>query len=669
MPSLQGRLAASAALLALFACNTDKGDSGDDKPVPDIGDRALRTFESCTEVRDYLADVMLETALNYKYSNWYWDVAEEDGGDGGGEPTDYTTTNVQEEGVDEPDLVKTDGSYIYAVQNNELTILDSWPAAETAVVSTLALEGYPYSMFLYKDLAVVFSYTYDTAFDGYYYGGTRIDLIDVTDRTAPGLLRSVDVEGYFADARLIEDQAYVVINTYLPLPDEVWTLINSTDLGLPEVDYDATEEERLAAVETARPILQPYIDAIAAGLDLDSVLPQVRDQVVGASDAAVAPLLSCTDLYRPADTAQWSVLDVLHLDLSDPTGGALDATGLVANGWTVYASSQNLYVGQTSWWWWWGWDALDLTTDIHQFGLGGGGPVTYEGSGSVDGWLLDQWSMSEHDGYLRVASSDVDWWWGTAEDTELGSRITVLQNQGGTLETVGEVSGIAPGEWIYASRMMGDKGYLVTFQQVDPLFTIDLSDPTNPTVVGSLETPGYSAYLHPVDEDHLLAVGMAGTEDGTITGLAVNLFDVSDFANPLLQQQYTLEVDDNSWSYSEALWDHHAFTFRDGVLSLPVYLYEEDGSSWRWFSGLLVLSVDVDAGISEIGRVDHADLSAEADCTVVYGEGCEDYSYAYLRRGLYIEDYLYSLSDVGLKVNELLDPETEVARVVFHPKE
>jgi len=652
-------------LLALAACDHDK--EGRPGTTADAG-IALRRFEGCDDLRSYVVDATVETLVSYRYGyGWYAEDAEGDGEDGGS-PTDYSTTNVQEEGVDEPDMVKTDGDYIYVVQDQSLFVVDTWPADESSLASRLTLSGYPYSMFLHDDTLVVFSYDYDGSFDDGY-GGTRIDLIDVSDRADPAVVRSVEVAGWFADARMVDGHVYAVLNSWMQLPDGAWSLAWDDSLGLPVLDGSESDAEREAAAEVARGILRPYVTDIIDATPLEDLLPVWRDQVAGEDTAPTEVMYGCTDLYRPADTARLATLDLVHVDLNAPLATApLTATGLMADGWVVYASQDNLYVGSTSWWWWWGWGDLDLKTQIHQFKLGD--EPTYLASGEVPGWLLDQFSMSEYDGYLRVATSNVDWWWTGGDDGEEGSRISVLQRQGDALNEVGHVSGIAPGEWIYASRMMGDKGYLVTYQQVDPLFTIDLSDPTAPVVAGELTLPGYSSYLHPIDEDHLLAVGMAGTDEGDITGLDVSVFDVSDFANPALAWQYELGADSGeTWSWSEALWDHHAFTFHNDVLSIPVYTYTYASSgedySYDWFSGLVVLSVDPEVGIEEIGKVDHADLARDSDCP--YDGGCE--GYAWMRRGVYIEDWLYSVSNYGIKVTELMDPGDPVAKVPFYAAE
>jgi hypothetical protein len=353
------------------------------------------------------------------------------------------------------------------------------------------------------------------------------------------------------------------------------------------------------------------------------------------------------------------MLSIFQLPMQ-PTGDLM-ATSLLADGWTVYASRQSLYLAQTSWWWWWGFGDLDLTTTIHRFELGDPQqPVRYSATGTVRGWLVNQFSMSEHEGHLRVATSLVDWWWGNdVSPVDSGSRVTVLKDNGqGLLQHVGMVSGIAPGEQIVTSRFIGDTGYLVTFERIDPLFTLDLSDPTSPRVIGELEIPGFSAYLHPMDDDHLLAVGRGGNESGQVFGVAINVFDVGDLASPRLDHQLLLGNGSSSWVWSDALWDHHAFTFHRDVLTIPAYEWN-DGQA---FAGLVVMDVDTDAGVLELGRINHEDMPRP------YWQQQAGYEYrARIRRSLYIEDNLFSLSDRGLKVSDLNHPDRLLTTVPFFP--
>jgi uncharacterized secreted protein with C-terminal beta-propeller domain len=623
---------------------------------------ALKDFNTCAEFDSYLTDVVLETLIRHKY--WLvirpWFGPERDAG-GGDSPTDYTTTNVQEEGVDELDIVKTDGNYLYIAENNLFAVVQSWPAEDSRLNASLELSGAAYGLFLYHDLAVVISNFYNSH-DGPVapelpWGGTRIELIDVTDRDTPTVVRTIDVEGYLAAARLIDGHVYAVVSSYMDIPYAAWELIQRDDLRLPEVDWDASEEERAAAAAEARRILRPLVAGIIARTGIEELVPLVRDRTAADPDAVFEPLVGCGDLFRPAETSEYSMLSVIHLalDVPDPTSSSIDATGLLADGWTVSASTTSLYVAQSSLWWWWGWGDVDMTTAVHKFALDPSAedPVRYAASGEVDGWLHSQFSMGEHDGYVRVATSEFDWWWGNTDDEEdPGSRITVLaDDRQGALTTTGVLDGIAPGERIFACRFMGDTGYLVTFEQIDPLFTLDLSDPTAPAIVGELEVTGFSSYLHPIGEDSLLAVGMEADPDGAIIGLAVSLFDVSDFANPTLARRYVIEGEEGVWSWSEALHDHHAFTYHRDVLSIPAYVHDGDSS----FSGLIVLSVEPGSEIFELGRVDHSGMPAGP-----WG------SWAWLRRSVYIEDALYSVSNLGVRVNRLLAPDVVLAEVPFY---
>jgi len=672
----QKTLLLSSLILSLTACRNDKNELVIENPEP-----ILIPFQSCSETQDYLADIILNQALSSRYSYYGgWMVAAEDGAEAdssnGAEsaPTDYTTTNNQEEGVDEIDLVKTDGQYIYVAQDRALHIVDSWPIEDAEKVATVQLDGWAQGLFLYGDEIVVASQVWDNNFYG-----TQYTFFDVSDRSNPVQTRTIEIEGYQADARMVGQDMYFVLNHWLDLPSEAWNLVWDNSLGLPEVDWNLSGDALTADMDTkreeARIILEPLIEAMVANWDVNDMLPQMRDS---AGSGQLEPMYGCTDLYRPSNVSQYNMLSLFHVDVVDDSA---DATGLMSNGWTIYASQDNLYVAQTSRWWWWGWGDMDLDTHIHKFELNPEGSPEYVASGSVDGWIYDQFAMSEYEGNLRVASTELDWWWGSnLDDEEAGSKVSILQDVGtGLLREVGSVSDIAPGEQIQACRMMGEKGYVVTFEQTDPLFTIDLSNPLAPEIVGELHIPGFSTYLHPMDGDHLLAIGMAGLEDGTLTGMAVNIFDVTDFANPLLQHQYEITDPDQGWSWSEALWEHHAFTYHRDVLTIPAYRYNytenSDGSyEYDYFSGALSFAIDATAGINMIGEVDHYPLVEESECLYslnydYYEENvCDDWAwYANVRRNVYIEDNLFSISNYGVRITDLNDPSIAIKDVLFYP--
>jgi uncharacterized secreted protein with C-terminal beta-propeller domain len=616
---------------------------------------ALQALESCDEIQSYLIEVAIERVLEYRYNWWFmvpWAGAEDGGREVSDVPSDYTTTNTQEDGVDELDIVKTNGTHLYAVESENLHIMRSWPADATSKLATIQSGDHGFGLFLRHDRVLVVSESWnEKSFVPIRLSRTRLELLDVEDPSSPRVIRTIDVEGWFVDARLIDGDLYVVVRSYMDLPGELWDLAWRPDLDLPELPWDASDAERERILAQAREILRPYVAEIMARYPLYEMLPRLTDRSPENPDSEPQPLFDCGSLFRPAHTSDWAILSVIHIDLDD--GGPVFATGLIADGWTVYASTTSLYVAQTSnsWAWWWGWAPAEMATAIHKFELDPSlpEPVWYAASGEVEGWILDQFSMSEYDGYLRVASTEFDWWWGSTPEEEQASSVTVLADDGwGHLRQVGHVGGLGPGEQIFAVRFMGPRGYVVTFEQIDPLFTLDLSDPTDPTVVGELEVTGFSSYLHPIGDDWLLAVGQEADEEGRVLGLAVSIFDVRDFADPKLAHRYLVEDEERAWSWSEALSDHHAFTYHRGVLSIPIYLWEAEGR----FSGLLVLAVDPDEGIWELGRIDHQDLSS--------GD-----QHPWMRRSVYIEDAIYSLSSAGVKVNSLENPEVEIAKVPF----
>lgn len=276
--------------------------------------------------------------------------------------------------------------------------------------------------------------------------------------------------------------------------------------------------------------------------------------------------------------------------------------------------------------------------------------MTYVASGEVPGMVLNQFSMDEYDGYFRVATT-------TREGTSR-NHIYVLDM---ALNITGSLENLAPGETIYSARFMGERCYLVTFKQVDPLFVIDLKDPYDPEVLGYLKVTGYSDYLHPYDEAHIIGIGKETTDAGEFAwyqGVKISLFDVTDVGNP--REISKLEIGDRGTD-SPVLWDHKAFLFDKSrnLLVMPILVAEVDQSeypggvpSWAHgepvWQGAYVFNVSLDQGIQVKGRITHIDSPAELE---------QDYYYFYssfsVERSLYIGDVLYTISDAKIKMNNL----------------
>jgi uncharacterized secreted protein with C-terminal beta-propeller domain len=281
---------------------------------------------------------------------------------------------------------------------------------------------------------------------------------------------------------------------------------------------------------------------------------------------------------------------------------------VMTDGRIVYASPESLYVATERWS-----DRPDpakpteeqsgVQTEIHKFDISSPVKTHYRGSGKVSGFLLSQWSLSEHRGVLRVVSTESPAWWGNGGESE--SYLTTLRPSGGTLVQAGRVGGLGKGERVYSVRFVGDTGYVVTFRQIDPLYTLDLSQPERPRVLGELKIPGYSAYLHPIGEDLLLGVGQDADEDGRAQGTQLSIFDVSDLRKPT-----RLHTERLGRGWSEAEHDHHAFLFwpRTGLVMIP---FEQRAVGFR---------VGRSRGIDPLGRVEH-DAQWPIRRSLVVGDG------------------------------------------------
>ena len=647
--------------LALFAMACPS-----DKPGPTDKEIGLSRFESCKDLRSYMAEATLEQLVENRY-NYSIDFAVEDSGstEGDSGPSSYSKTNVQELGVDEPDLVKTDGQHIFIAQGSALTIVKSWPAIDATEVSRVELKDNASSLFLHNERAVVFSNSWDEAWPsdevtGYSHSpSTRITVVDVSNPESPKTLRELEIEGEMVGARMIGDQMYLSTRRYHGVPEELWRALNDETADIDPWRYwysDPTEDDIKAAQDLAKERLRPIVEEAYRNIPTEALLLSTRENGETSSSG------DCRSIFHAEEVSTPELLNIVHLDMgADRAGGEPSTTSVMASGTTMYASEDHIYIAQSSFSWWWGWGSQDRDTRIHRFDLSEKG-TEYTATGEVPGWLHNQFSMSEHEGLLRVATTDFDWWWGSdTDDREEGNNVFILDPAQGQMQIIGSIEGLAPGEQIYAARFQGDKGYLVTFRQIDPLFTLDLSDPTRPRAVGELKIPGFSAYLHPRGADRLIGVGMDGTDDGRLTGVSVSLFDVSDFSEPAQVDRVTVE---SEWGSSEALWDHHAITIHGNLLTVPYWGYDDtETDGWAYTSGLLVVDVNKNR-VEERTRVDHMDLMKEALCGDDWD--CDGYYYGgEIRRSIIMDDYLFSVSEYGIKVNDLANGADEVATVIF----
>jgi putative cell wall-binding protein len=548
------------------------------------------------------------------------DAGEQDDADSGGDEiaNDSSGTNVQEEGVDEPDIVKTDGEHAYVVAQNELHVVTADGGAPQ-VVGTLDLPDDGSSELLLVDdrLLVLTRHWSFVLYDDFIdtdaaliapgelaEAKTTLTYVDVSNPAAPTVTSQLELDGDYRSARMVGSVARLVVQ--------------GDPSALPfTYPSEPTAEAEQAAAEHNRQVI--------ADTTLDDWLPSYA--VDGGADAA---LLDCADVHRPPLFSGLGTLSVVTVDVASgvtPTSSA----AVLAAGETVYASADRLFVTTGRWDWQPGALGSTVTTEVHGFDITAPTATTYVGSGSVDGYVLNQFALSEHEGNLRIATTTEPSWSDAGEQIgQSESMVTVLAEQGGALVPIGHLGGLGLDERIYAVRWFGDVGAVVTFRQVDPLYLLDLSDPTNPRVSGELKIPGFSAYLHRVDDTHLLGIGSEADEEGRVTGAAVSLFDISDVSAPTLVDK---EVYANG--YSQVAYDHHAFLHwrATGLAVLPLELYSENGSE---FLGAVGLDVDA-AGLTEVGRTSHFD------------DASSEQWWPMISRSFVSNGALYTVSDVGIE--------------------
>jgi inhibitor of cysteine peptidase len=561
---------------------------------------------------------------------------------------DYSTTNVQVEGVDEADTVKTDGEYIYQINRQRIVISRAYPAGSMKMVSTTRFPDtsfYPQELYLYGKYMVVIGNSsnpvieYSTTAGAeskimpprYRSSGTvKAIVYDITDRSKIRNLREVEIEGSYLSSRMVGGSLYLIGNRYL--------------------NYYGNQSQENEA----------------------GLAPSYRD--TAAKDEFV--LIGCDKIrYFPRfETANYMVLAGINLDR---IGEEAKITAYLGAGQNIYASQQNLYVAVTRYQ---PPEILPMTeirggsavaaksvaapansqnTVIYKFSLDNGN-TTYISRGEVPGTLLNQFSMDEQGKHFRVATTKGDVW--RNDENTSKNNVYVLDEM---LNITGRVEDMAPGEKIYSVRFLGDRAYVVTFKTVDPLFVLDLKDPTRPRILGALKIPGYSDYLHPYDENHIIGFGKDTVEmkgNAYYQGMKMAMFDVSDVSHP---KQMFVETIGDRGTDSELLRNHKALLFsrEKNLLAFPVTVMEvkDDGTAGNGgkdalaygqfaFQGAYVYSIDMAKGFLLRGKITH--LSEEDYLKA----GNYNYDMSKnVERILYIKDMLYTLSQRMIRANGMSD--------------
>lgn len=598
---------------------------------------------------------------------------------------DFSKTNVQVEGVDEADFMKNDGKFVYILSGDTLTIVDAYPAEGANIAVKVAFdiqEGqYLQNMFLRNDTLVIFYQEYGEEYviqeydyrpTPYYSQKTHALLMDVSDRENPRIVHDYEVSGNYNNARMIGGQVYLITTSDLynygypviPRVIESSSIIVSPDIYYfdnPELYYsfntvtsiDLDEPNSEESVQSQTYMINPsstvYVseDNIYVAYEKNMAYPYYQERHTRDRFFEVVVPLLPEDVQQEikdieADTSlspseKWEMVSQLLQDtynrMSENDRNELfEKIRLALDDYdaSLFKETQK--------------------TVIHRIAIDADGLIEYGARGEVPGRLLNQFSMDESGERFRVATTSD--FWSPRGSSILHNNVYVLDED---MEIVGELEQIAKGESIYSARFMGDRLYLVTFQRIDPFFVIDLTE-DEPKILGELKLPGYSNYLHPYDNDHVIGIGKETKENEfggvQILGVKLALFDVSDVRNPTLVDEYEIG---GSGTESEVLYDHKALLFdrEKNVLSLPVTVmpdepvYTEGGAYiqpkvWR---GFYVFGVDADDGFSLKSKIEHF-------------SGTNDFYFYGIQgsRSFYIGDVLYTMTlNNLLKMNDLRD--------------
>jgi len=683
-------------ILSLFitACNVEFDEQPNDNEIYfgelDLSSDELLKFENIEELEEYLNKVSDETentrsagsltALSSK-SVMDSDMVLEsvsapmaaEGGIAGA--SDYSSTNVQVQGVDEADFVKNDDKYIYMISGNSLLIIDAMKGEDAKVISEISLGGdnyrdpTPVELFINDNKLAVFVQLYEESyrFSKYdirpmrtYRQNTEVYLYDISDRENPEKVDTIKSSGRYYQSRMIDGKIYLITleSTGYGYLNPPMILRGDTRIS-PEIYYFPNLEEsyQFNTITSIDIKENEVVDSKTFMLGYSNTLMMSEDNIYIAYQKnnywrwnsepdrdrffdVVVPLLE-SELKKDVDSViaqglnedkEWEKIEIVLADffteieksktMQDDYEDMLTEISEAIDDYDLKKQLEN------------------RKTIIHKLSVDNG-EIDYVAKGEVDGQLLNQFSMDESNGNLRVATTVSVW----MRERIQYNNVYVLDED---MKEIGLLEEIAEDERIYSTRFLGDKLFMVTFRQTDPFFVIDLSNPEKPEIFGELKLPGFSNYLHPISENLILGVGKETTETKwgfTTNGVKIALFDVSDYANPKLvdKREYG-----GSGSTSEILNDHKAFLYaptKDNMIVIPVKEVEEKNDYYgtrRVWSGAYILSVD-ETGFEDIGEVEHSSVS-----TRYYWQDS-----ANVKRSIYMDDYLFTVSNTYFKINDL----------------
>lgn len=543
----------------------------------------LPRFESMEELKNAIEENQMEyynisDSLDVMTDNASSETTKE-------ESTTYSKTNIQVEGVDEADIVKTDGKNIYYITEQKIYIID---AKKLKILSTIEYNVtnnsfYPSELYINENKLIVLGtgYEYNTQQENYEENEVLYDyayrmtenytkaiIYNIANKEKPSKEREITIDGAYDTSRMINDNIYLI---------------------------------------SSKRVYAYYIDEMAD----EQILPKVKDS------ANEEKIIDCTEIAYFQETDNNSFMIVAGFNINDKKEVQTETFFGASD--TVYSSKENLYITQTQY------KYLliseKVTTTIYKFNLENS-QITLQAKAEVSGSLNDQFSMDEYEGNLRIATTN-------GYDSSAENQIYILNEN---LEQIGKIENLAKGETIYSVRFIGKMGYIVTFEQIDPLFVIDLSNPKNPKVKGELKIPGYSSYLHPYDETHIIGIGYNTKSNGyggiVNDNMKMSMFDISDIQNP--KELFSIDIG-KGHTYSEITSNHKAlFYSKDkNLIGFPVEYSDDNASNYTYSSKFEIFKIDLEKGFEKYGSLKEKD---------------EEIYYNKIKRAIYIEQTLYVLS-------------------------
>jgi len=603
------------------------------------------------------------------------DIANSGSGDGGS--NEFSQTNNQVAGIDEADIIKTDGSYIYTVSGNTLFIVKAYPGEDAKIVSTIKFDSQPTSLFINGNNLAVFGNFYNLDFFKEIdfvprQGMTYFNIYDISNKEEPELVKDYKFEGNYFEARMMNDYVYFVTTTgpeyridyptplmvlgnvktmmpvkdiyYYPIPYQSVQFANIHAINMENLDEDVNSKS--IAVEGSQNMYMSenniyityteYINEyeLAQKITIDLMMDQLTD----ADKLTIEKIKQTDDDVLSQQEKEQKILQIVQTYVNYMTQNDRDDFEKEMESALKIELEKYKYMEYTI---------------INKVSVDNG-QISIAANGKVSGHIMNQFSMDEHNNVFRIATTISPRWSSfiSSDNTENQQKLSTnnVYTLDENLELLDELTGLAEGEQIYSTRFMGDRLYMVTFRQVDPFFVIDLSNPNNIKSLGKLKIPGFSRYLHPYDANTIIGIGRDVSEvTGETKGLKISLFDVSDVENP---KEVSHFVTAEKYAQSTAEYEHKAFLFDKDkeLLVIPAYSYTyrecfrypcPTTNSGEDYNGAMVFKITKD-DIEMRGIIDHS-----------LGKG--QYYGSMVERSLFINELLYTKSPGLLRINKLSD--------------